>query len=112
MDRWNWKLESKCGKDPDILAVMRSGLWDPFFDEKDEQDKLWIERYCEDCPVIYECRGGGKHELGAWGGKPSRARHYQNSVNEAKILEFLAQTTIQLPDTQSDPNEVPKDDCA
>lgn len=108
----NWKLQSKCGNDPNILEIMKTHHWDPFFDEKAPEDKEWIKQYCANCPVLIECRGAGKFELGAWGGKPSRARHYQNSVNEAKILEFLAQTKIQLPDKPSVPTEVRGDDCA
>lgn len=112
MDRFNWKSESKCGKDPEMPAILRSGLWDPFFDEKEEQDKAWIKAYCADCPVKIECQGAGHDEHGAWGGIPSRSRRYQNSLNESKILEFLAQTKIQSQDTPSVPSEVREDDCA
>lgn len=108
----NWKLKSKCGNDSNILAVLKTHMWDPFFDEKESDDREWLKQYCADCPVRIECEGAGREELGAWGGKPSRGRKYQAAVNEAKILEFLAQTKIQLPDRPSSPNVTPEDDCA
>lgn len=108
----NWKLSSKCGNDPNLFAVLKTRQWDPFFDEKDPDDRNWIKAYCADCPVRIECQGAGRHEEGAWGGKPSRSRKYQAAVNEAKILEFLAQTKIQSPGMPSVPNVVQEDDCA
>lgn len=100
-----WKLDSKCGNDPEVQAMIRNGD-DPFFERKSKQNKEWIVKYCSDCPVKKLCADEAKaalngphiHQLfGYWGGvsKTGRARHHSKVAKDARQMTLLLMEQFQ-----------------